>query len=80
MTAVDGCKLVASTERARESRAREIRGYVRRMLARKQPEFAALLESIEAELMCPLCRAADRGRVSGLRGTGSSAPKAPSEP
>ena len=59
MTAVDGCKLVARTERARESRARENREYVRRMLARKQPEFAALLDSIEAELACPLCRAAD---------------------
>jgi hypothetical protein len=53
MTAVDGCKLVARTERARESRARENREYVRRMLARKQPEFAALLESIETELACP---------------------------
>ena len=50
-------------------RARENSEYVRRRLAEAQPEFAALLESLEAELACPVCRAADCGRVSGLRGT-----------
>ena len=47
----------ADPERAREERARENREYVRTMLAEKQPEFAALLESIEEELACALCRA-----------------------
>ena len=49
-----------SPEWLREKRARENREYVRMMLAGKQPEFAALLESIEAELVCPLCRAKSR--------------------
>jgi hypothetical protein len=53
-------KHAASPERAREKRARENREYVRMMLAEKQPEFAALLESVEAELACPLCRATSR--------------------
>jgi hypothetical protein len=50
-------------------RARENSEYVRRTLGEKQPEFAALLESLEAELACPVCRAADAGGVSALRGT-----------
>jgi hypothetical protein len=53
-------------------RSRENSEYVRRRLAEEQPEFAALLESLEAELAelaCPVCRAADCGPVSGLRGT-----------
>jgi hypothetical protein len=50
-------------------RARENSEYVRRTLGERQPEFAALLESLEAELACPVCRAADAGRVSALRGT-----------
>jgi hypothetical protein len=35
--------------------ARENRAYVRRLLKEKQPGFAALLESVERELLCPLC-------------------------
>jgi hypothetical protein len=50
-------------------RARENSEYVRRVLGEQQPEFAALLESLEAELACPVCRAADAGGVSALRGT-----------
>jgi len=50
-------------------RARENSEYVRRTLGERQPEFAAMLESLEAELACPVCRAAGAGRVSALRGT-----------
>jgi hypothetical protein len=65
MSGMHGCGLVASTDRARENRE-----YVRRLLKKKQPEFAALLESLEAELSCPLCRDTVAGQlVSGLRGT-----------
>ena len=64
MTDVDGCGLAAVTDRARDNRQ-----YVRRLLREKQPEFAALLESAEAELACQPCQTADSGRVSGLRGT-----------
>lgn len=70
MTNMNDGRHPAGPERAREERARENREYVRRTLAEKQPEFAALLESIEAELACPLCRHADGDRVSGLRRTG----------
>jgi hypothetical protein len=54
---------------ANPDRARENSEYVRRMLGEKQPELAALLESLEAELGCPLCQVQDRGPVSGLRET-----------
>jgi hypothetical protein len=64
MTDMHGCGLAAGTDRARDNRQ-----YVRRLLRERQPEFAALLESAEAELACPLCQTADSGRVSGLRGT-----------
>ena len=64
MRDVDGCRLAAGTDRARDNRQ-----YVRRLLREKQPEFAALLESAEAELACPICQTAGIGRVSGLRGT-----------
>ena len=47
-------------------RARENSEYVRRTLGERQPEFAALLESLEAELACPLCGVEDGGPVSGL--------------
>ena len=56
-----GCHLTADTDRARENRE-----YVRRTLAEKQPELAALLEALEAELACPLCGVEDGGPVSGL--------------
>jgi hypothetical protein len=36
-------------------RCRENREYVRRLLKKKQPEFAALLESLELKLPCPVC-------------------------
>jgi hypothetical protein len=49
--------------------ARRNSEYVRRALEEKQPEFAALLELLEAELACPVCRVTDRGPVSGSRGT-----------
>jgi hypothetical protein len=39
---MDGCGLVAITDRAQENRE-----YVRRLLRKRQPEFAALLESVE---------------------------------
>ena len=42
-------------------RARRNCEYVRRALEEKQPKFAALLESLEAELACPVCRVTDRG-------------------
>jgi hypothetical protein len=64
MTDKSGCHLTANTDRARENCE-----YVRRTLAEKQPELAALLEALEAELACPLCRVEDRGPVSGLRET-----------
>jgi hypothetical protein len=64
MRATSGCDLAASTDRGRENRE-----YVRRLLGEKQPEFAALLQSLEAEMACPVCRAAERSRVSGLPGT-----------
>jgi len=35
--------------------AQENRKYVRRLLRKKQPEFAALLESLELNLPCPVC-------------------------
>jgi hypothetical protein len=35
--------------------AQENRKYVRRLLKKKQPEFAALLESLELKLPCPVC-------------------------
>jgi hypothetical protein len=51
-----GCNLAANTDQARENSE-----YVRRMLVEKQPAFAALLESLEAELACPVCRAVSAG-------------------
>jgi hypothetical protein len=39
---MEGCGLLAITDRAQENRA-----YVRRLLRKRQPEFAALLESVE---------------------------------
>jgi hypothetical protein len=36
--------------------ARENRRYVRGLLKEKQPEFAAVLESIKKELSCPVCQ------------------------
>jgi hypothetical protein len=64
MREMRGCGLAAKTDRARENRA-----YVRRLLKQKQPEFAARLESLEAELACPVCSAMAAHRVSGIRGT-----------
>jgi hypothetical protein len=43
--------------------ARENRRYVRGLLKEKQPEFAAVLESIKKELSCPVCQ----GTVAGYR-------------
>jgi hypothetical protein len=43
--------------------ARENRRYVRGLLTEKQPEFAAVLESIKKELSCPVCQ----GTVAGYR-------------
>ena len=56
-----GCGLVASTERAKENRE-----YVRSLLKEKQPEFAALLESLELELRCPVCGTRLLAIVSGV--------------
>jgi len=39
---MDGCGLAAITDRAQENRE-----YVRTLLRKRQPEFAALLESVE---------------------------------
>ena len=58
-----GCGLAADTDRAADNRR-----YVRRLLKETQPEFATMLESLEAEFACPVCRAADRSRISGLPG------------
>jgi hypothetical protein len=43
--------------------ARENRRYVRGLLKEKQPEFAAVLESIKRDLSCPICQ----GTVAGHR-------------
>jgi hypothetical protein len=43
--------------------ARENRRYVRGLLKEKQPEFAAVLESADQELSCPVCQ----GTVAGHR-------------
>jgi hypothetical protein len=64
MRDTDGCRLAAKTDRARANRE-----YVRTLLRAREPEFAALLESLEAELGCPVCQVTAAGRVSGLPGT-----------
>jgi hypothetical protein len=53
---MEGRLLVAITDQARENRE-----YVRTLLRRKQPEFAALLESLELELPCLSCPGPDCG-------------------
>jgi hypothetical protein len=47
---IEGCGLVAITDRAQENRE-----YVRALLKENQPEFAALLERLERELVCLRC-------------------------
>jgi hypothetical protein len=47
---IEGCGLVAITDRAQENRE-----YVRTMLKKNQPEFAALLERLERELVWLRC-------------------------
>ena len=39
-----------------DDRARENREYVRTLLKKKEPEFAALLDGLERELPCLTCR------------------------
>jgi hypothetical protein len=47
---IEGCGLVAITDRAQENRE-----YVRTLLKKDQPEFAAMLERLERELVCLRC-------------------------
>lgn len=55
MTGMPGCGLAAA------DRAQDNRRYVRRLLKETQPDFAALLESLEAQFACPVCQAAATG-------------------
>jgi len=47
---MEGCGLVAINDRAQENT-----DYVRTLLKRNQPGFAALLQRLERELSCPRC-------------------------
>jgi hypothetical protein len=67
---MEGCGLVAITDRAQENRE-----YVHRLLKANQPEFAALLERLERELLDLGCLS--RLRVVAAVGSSRQAPTHP---
>jgi hypothetical protein len=47
--------ILATTSRAKAQRAKENRSYVRELLRERQPAFAAILATAEADFSCPAC-------------------------
>ncbi len=66
---MEGCGLVAINDRAQENR-----NYVRTLLKRNQPGFAALLQRLERELVCLRCWDTIAGQGRGFVVTAGAHP------